>query len=114
MSGDALAEALIALLPDAVVTQQRAYDWHSATFSGKRIVLNLRTNASAEAVSEFAHILSDHEFSIPDMLVADIAMMAHHGDVLTVEALLLEEDMGTAIDRKSAIPCPECPECPES
>jgi hypothetical protein len=90
MSSCALSDAIAALLPDAIVTRKRDYEWHSATFSGKRVVLDLNSTALAMEIAAFAAALTDHEFSIPDMLVADIAMTAHHGQALTVEALLLD------------------------
>jgi hypothetical protein len=93
MSGVALAEAITALLPDAIITRQREHDWHSATFSGRRVVLDLKSAASAGQVAVFAAMLEDHEFSIPDTLVADIALTAQKGGVLTVEALLLDEEV---------------------
>jgi hypothetical protein len=85
-----LSNALCSLLPETVVTRRRETDWHSATFSGRRIVLSLRTNASATDIAAFTDALVDHEFSVPGLLVADIAVTAQHGDALTVEALLLD------------------------
>jgi hypothetical protein len=92
MSGCALSDALLAMLPGAVVTRRREQGWHSATFSGRRLVLDLRTTASAEVIDAFARQLAEHEFAISGMLVADIAVAARDKEVLTVEALLLDEE----------------------
>lgn len=93
MKGCALSDALPDLLPSAVVTRRRETDWHSATFSGRRLVLELRTIASVEAVDAFTLQLADHEFAIPGTLVADIMVAARDGEVLTVEALLLDDEV---------------------
>jgi hypothetical protein len=37
-------------------------------------------------------MLPDHIFTIPDALIADIALTAHDGDAFTVEALVLDEE----------------------
>jgi hypothetical protein len=92
MNCDALAQAVVALLPDSIMIRQREYDWHSATFSGQRVVLNLRTTASVQDIATFALTLINHAFSLPHMLVADIAMVGQQDDMLTVEALVLDDD----------------------
>jgi hypothetical protein len=92
MSGCALSDALLAMLPGAVAIRSREQGWHSATFSGRRLVLDLRTAASTEVVDAFTRQLGGHEFAIPDMLVADIAVTARDGEMLKVEALLLDEE----------------------
>jgi hypothetical protein len=97
MTGCPLSDALIRLLPDAIVTRRRESDWHSATFSGKQLILDLKTSAPEPDIRRFADGLAEHEFSIPNLLVADIAVAAQQeladGVLLTVEALLLEEDV---------------------
>jgi hypothetical protein len=93
MSGCALSDALLAMLPGAVVIRRREQGWHSATFSGRRLVLDLRTAASTEVVAAFTRQLGDCEFAIPDMLVADIAVTARDGEMLIVEALLLDDEV---------------------
>jgi hypothetical protein len=92
MSGCALSDALLAMLPGTVITRRRETAWHSATFSGRRLVLDLKTAASAEVIEAFACQLGEHDFAIPDMLVADIMVAAHHADRVVVEALLLDDE----------------------
>jgi hypothetical protein len=71
--------------------------WHSATFSGERviIILKLAGDAPAERATAFAKALPDTEFNLRRQLVADILvseMVPFEDDVLlTVEALLLDE-----------------------
>jgi hypothetical protein len=92
MSGCALSDALLALLPGTVVTRRRETAWHSATFSGRRLILDLKTSASEEVVDAFAGQLGEHDFAIPEMLVADIMVAARIGDRVVVEALLLDDE----------------------
>ena len=90
-----LAKALCALAPGAVVSRRVERDWHSATFSGKRVTLDLLWDAPVADVEAFAAMLSEHEFC--DLLVADIVVArqtkAEDGaTVLSIEALLLYDE----------------------
>jgi hypothetical protein len=92
-----LSDALIALLPGAVITRRREHDWRSATFSGARLMLDLQIEGiDAAQAKNFATMVEDHEFLLPDLLVADIVVTEQqyisNAAALTVEALLLEEE----------------------
>jgi hypothetical protein len=92
-----LSDALIALLPGAVITRRREQDWRSATFSGARLMLDLQIEGiDAAQAKNFVMMVENHEFSLPDLLVADIAVTGQqrigNATALTVEALLLEEE----------------------
>jgi hypothetical protein len=87
-----MTDALLAMLPDSVVIHRCEFDWHSATFSGKRLVLDLQTQATLEAIDAFAQMLGEHEFSVPAMLVADIIMTKRARNEISVEALLLDDE----------------------
>jgi hypothetical protein len=92
-----LSNALTALLPGAVIIRRREHGWRSATFSGIRLVLDLQIAGSdAVLAKNFATMVEDHEFSLPDLLVADIAVTEQRNigsaTALTVEALLLDEE----------------------
>lgn len=92
-----LSKALLALLPAAEIASRKQTPWHSATFSGERviIVLKLAGDDQAARATAFAKALPDTEFNLRRQLVADILvseMVAFEDDVLlTVEALLLDE-----------------------
>ena len=97
MTRCALSKALCALAPGAVVTRWVERDWHSATFAGKRMTLDLVWDAPVAEVEAFAAMLSEHEFGDADLLVADIVVTqqtkaADGTTVLSVEALLLDEE----------------------
>jgi hypothetical protein len=94
-----LSTALLALLPGAVISRRRAYDWHSATFSGQRLVLDIVMPRLPEGlcIARLSSQIAAHEFCLPDLLVADILVAesktAPDGAVLlTIEALLLEDE----------------------
>ena len=92
----ALSQALVALAPGAVVTRRVERDWHSATFAGKRVMLDLVWDAALAEVEAFAAMLSEHEFV--DLLVADILVArqtkaAGGAAMLCIEALLLEDEV---------------------
>lgn len=92
-----LSKALLALLPAAEIASRKQTPWHSATFSGERviIVLKLAGDDQAARAKDFAKALPDTEFNLRRQLVADILvseMVPFEDDVLlTVEALLLDE-----------------------
>lgn len=92
-----LAKALCALAPGAVVMRRVERDWHSATFAGKRVMLDLLWDAPLAEVEAFAAMLSEHEFVDADLLVADILVArqtkaAGGAAMLCIEALLLEDE----------------------
>lgn len=93
----ALSRALCALAPGAVVTRRVDCDWHSATFAGKRVTMDLMWDAPSTDVEVFTAMLSEHEFAFADVLVADIvatrqAREADGARVLRIEALLLDDE----------------------
>lgn len=92
-----LERGLLALLPDAAITSCRRSAWHSATFSGERVVVGLELAGpdSAARADAFAAALPEAEFKLRKQFVADILVSDRQlsGDAirLTVEALLLDE-----------------------
>lgn len=96
MTRCALSQALCALAPGAVVTRRVERDWHSATFAGVRVTLDLLWDAPVADVAAFAAMLGEHEFADTDLLVADIIVArqtcaADGATVLSIEALLLDD-----------------------
>ena len=94
---NALRAAIHAHLHDLSETSYRTESWHSATFAGKRVILDLVWDAPVADVAAFASMLSEHEFAQPDLLVADISVArqtcaADDAVVLTIEALLLGDE----------------------
>jgi hypothetical protein len=83
-----------------LLTDVQSIDWQSLTFTGERHHIGLRIPGprSREVVDRMCAGLSDAEFSIPGILVADIAIVgtpAHALDgstELTIEALTIAED----------------------
>ena len=75
--------------------------WASITFSGARhtLLLLFEGEAAVEAAERMLEALPEHDFSIPDQLVADASVVDVERRLLpaarlraTVELLLLEED----------------------
>ena len=97
-----LSKALCALAPGAVVTRRVERDWHSATFAGRRVALDLQWDAAEGDVEAFAAMLSEHEFADADLLVADILVArqtraADGATVLSIEALLLDDEVNSFV-----------------
>ena len=95
MKGCALSKALCALAPGAVVTRHMERDWHSATFAGSRVTLDLVSDAPVADVEAFAAMLGEHEFAtvlVADILVSRQTRAADGAAVLTIEALLLDDE----------------------
>lgn len=75
-------------------------DWQSLTFTGERHQLQLRITgpSSREIAAAMCLGLGDAEFSIPGVLVADIAVLGEPASgpdgstCLTIEALTVSED----------------------
>ncbi len=93
-----LSEALCALAPGAIVTRHKQRDCHSATFSGKRVTLDLMWGAPEVEVEAFAAMLGEHEFADADLLVADIVVAQQSAEaggatVLSIEALVLDDEV---------------------
>ena len=96
MTQCALSRALHALAPGAIITRRRERDWHSATFAGKRVTLDLMWAAPVADVEAFAAMLCEHEFADAGLLVADIAVArqtsaANRVTMLSIESLLLDD-----------------------
>lgn len=78
----------------------QSVDWQSLTFTGERHQIGLRIPGpqSREVVDRMCSGLSDAEFSIPGILVADIGVFGIpvHGfdgsTELTIEALTITDD----------------------
>lgn len=103
-SAGALLRALVARDPDArdriLLTDVRSTDWQSLTFTGERHRITLSVvGADSERIAErLCAGLGDAEFTIPGLLVADIAIAGNSrrptdGAVeLVVDALTISED----------------------
>lgn len=96
-SPSGLERGLLALLPDAAIITCRRTAWHSATFSGERVVaqLELAGPGSASRADAFAAALPEAEFTLRKQFVADILVsdtqLSGETIRLTVDALLLDE-----------------------
>ena len=83
-----------------LLTDVHSVDWHSLTFTGERHHLSLRVTGSdsAAAVARMCKDLENAEFSIPGVIVADIAVVGEPARTLdgsmivTVEALTVGAD----------------------
>jgi hypothetical protein len=89
-----LAEQFLQLLPAVQLVKWECQDWHSATFSGQRLMMTL-AHHDLQRAQVFARSLSDAEFSLQDQFVADVLVRefveSERGVDLTVEALLLDQ-----------------------
>ena len=78
----------------------QSVDWQSLTFTGERHLIALRVTGrdSASIVTRMCHGLGNAEFSIPGLIVADIAVLEGPRRTLdgstcvTIEALTVSED----------------------
>lgn len=93
----ALLQALRTLLPTADISVLHEQPWHSLTFCGAQIgicvsVIDVTMFCDTEELSQK---LSDHEFVLPDQIVADIAVtravVAEGAQSLIIDALLLDD-----------------------
>jgi hypothetical protein len=95
MNGCTLSFALKEKLPGAIITRRVERAWHSMSFSGKRLLLELKV-ADDRDVAGFSTTIGDYEFSLPGQLVADIVIVEQcritDGVLLKVEALLLDDE----------------------
>jgi hypothetical protein len=96
----ALIQALRALIPAADISLLHERPWHSLTFSGTQIGLSVQMQDGAwhNDVEALSQLLAEHEFDLPDQIVADIvvagpvtgAVMAKGAQCLIIDALLLD------------------------
>lgn len=83
-----------------LLIDSQSVDWQSLTFNGERHQIGLRILGpdSAAAAERMCDGLEDAEFSIPGIIVADIAVAAERqyapdgSTSLTIEALTVSED----------------------
>ncbi len=92
-----LTQALLAMLPGAKLISRQERAWHSATFSGSRIEINLvvPTEVDAAYLAAFRDQLPEHDFALKQGCVADIAIKAETplsdgGIEYAIEALMLD------------------------
>jgi hypothetical protein len=93
-----LCRALTAILPGSEVLNRRERSWHSATFSGSRIMLGLMVaiGTTPDAIADFRQNLPENDFQLTKGFVADIAItgegVSNDGRLqLEIEALVLDE-----------------------
>lgn len=92
-----LRRAVLAKLEGASCTRAIWREWHSATFSGLRLSLDIRlTGVAAPArIRSFLQALPEADFEIPGYLVADILgcseKPADRGVNARIDALLIED-----------------------
>jgi hypothetical protein len=92
----ALTRALVALLPGAEIVKHVQNEWHSATFTGQRIMISLQvTGCECFAnTREMLNNLPEHEFTLIRGIVADIAVadVIESDNILrfAVESLVLD------------------------
>ena len=103
-AGSALLRALIARAGVArnriLLTEFQSVDWQSLTLAGERHQIELRVRGadSPTVVERMCSGLEDAEFTIPKVIVADIAVLgvpcrAPDGSMsVTIEALTIGED----------------------
>jgi hypothetical protein len=83
-----------------LLTAVDSVDWRSLTFGGERHRISLRATGagSCEAVDRMCDGLEDAEFSIPGLVVADIAVVGARrrpfdgSTEITIEALTISDD----------------------
>lgn len=91
---DQLINALRKLLPGATFRIASCRNWCSITFVGQQLTIIAEFEKSKQ-VQMFATSLPEHEFTLPDVIVADIFVvdMRNDGEVvrLQIDALLLDK-----------------------
>ena len=83
-----------------LLTDAQSIDWRSLTFSGERHQIRMRVPGpdSAAIVQRMCNGLEEAEFSIPGVIVADIARLGEArreldgSTTLTIEALTIGDD----------------------
>jgi hypothetical protein len=92
----ALSRALVTMLPGAEIVKCVQTDWHSATFSGQRVLISVQVTGREFFANtrELLTNLPEHEFTLTRGIVADIAAtkVTDKDDILRfdVEALVLD------------------------
>ncbi len=92
----ALADALLAMMPGSVTNALSRTEWHSATFAGQRLIIEMAVpeTADQESITAFRNGLPTHEFELKRGIVADILVtnVAENAGLvtLTIEALVLD------------------------
>ncbi len=85
--------ALANAAPNATIRLLHAQDWHSITFAGQKLTIELVV-ASATISMEIERTLPEYAFAVADTLVADIAVIETQsvgdGTRMRIEALLLD------------------------
>jgi hypothetical protein len=86
----AMADALLALADDAQITAITEKPWHSATFAGLRLTMQILLEGpkSQHQAERLSIMLPDHEFSLHRHFVAEIAVRSA---LMEIEILLIEE-----------------------
>jgi hypothetical protein len=86
------------MLPGATIANRRERDWHSATFVGSRLWLQLVVppNADPEQLRRFQMGLTEYDFAMRKGFVADICIADETRSIdgtiiFDIEALVLEE-----------------------
>lgn len=98
MKKTSLSDAIDTLAPALLVIARYEREWHSATFSGKRMIFDALWEGNGEQLDAFSQALPEQEFTLPGQLVADIAVTAADRASdgryrLVIEALVLDEDL---------------------
>lgn len=87
------------MLHGAIVTRRKECAWHSATFSGVRLEIDLQMEGpnALRDLRVFATYCQDCQVPLPGLLVADMNVVSVReladGAAVTVEALLLDEEI---------------------
>ena len=96
-AGCPLIRAVLNLLPGGTVMGCKRQAWHSATFSGERVIFTLALEGADSGLryENFSKELPEVEFTLRRQYVADILVTGRvkkaDGLEVTVEALLLDE-----------------------
>jgi hypothetical protein len=93
----AFFNAILLLIPGAILDHVSRSEWQSATFTGERIILTLILSGddTLRKANALQATLPDHEFELSRWLVADILVSnietVDSSVSITIEALLLRE-----------------------
>jgi hypothetical protein len=91
-----LVRALGSMLPGSNISIIGRQPWHSLTFAGTQLCISIQVSGDDyESVAKrFSETLPEHEFHLPNILVADIAVTAQVAIedkvILTIDAVLLD------------------------
>ena len=88
-----LVRSLKAMFPDVEFTLKLSLDWCSMTFAGQKVMIE-GIAPGWLSIDDFVETLPEHEFSIPNLLVADIAVTTLENDegriAILIEALVID------------------------